>query len=763
MKPLSLSSYRTGLSAAVLAILVFSCFGLSAQATEAPPDSLKLEQLVPAETILLVKCSGVNELLEDSRSLDLMKIWAEEEVQAFFADLKAMIPKMLEGGGEGWDFPFKEVWNLFKGEVSVAFTGRMTIFQEGAAPSTAIAADMGGNKEAFMGTINGMMDMLSAQAGLERGSFEYRGFDIHFIGMPKRRLVLCYTTMQNLFLTTLNRYFMQDIIDCRLDEKPVLAGVSSFAHSLERVGGKAVDAIAFLNLKPLLNVVEPLCPYEIKEWVDMLGLAGIDAVCLASTIEGGGARDSLFINCPGEKKGLMKAIAPHPVSFNNIRRTPQDAIYFADMVFDPELLMKEIDHFVQKAIPEYYGEFRGGLEMMKRETGFDLERDILAPIGSEVSFYVGMSQTGGMTVIPDMILSVALDDEQGFLHLLNRVLAMAEGEIQISESNFKGKTLRHFSMPHEGMPIAPTFTIEEGCLLFAASPITLKKHLNWIDKGGPGLDQSPAFREAMAGLPEGVSGLEYVDLRRLVEMGYGAAAPFIPALLAEADLPLDPGLLPMTETISQHISNAMSYMAVDEDGIIMSGRSSLGLGAILSLTATTMDYMVENDLLKGMLARSMAVSRGRPVGLPGGRIIRSAESSSKKSEIEAGRELMQTGQYGIAEQLFSSWIKKHPEDSSSNMVTALLNRGYCRLAQKRYKEGASDYKKVVELSPEQRGLAYYNLTCAASCLNEKDKAITYLEKAIDSGWDDFEHMADDPDMDNIRNDPRYKALLKREF
>ena len=71
------------------------------------------------------------------------------------------------------------------------------------------------------------------------------------------------------------------------------------------------------------------------------------------------------------------------------------------------------------------------------------------------------------------------------------------------------------------------------------------------------------------------------------------------------------------------------------------------------------------------------------------------------------------------------------------------------------------YEYVAKTSEKQRGLALYNITCAYSVTNDKQKALKYLEKAIAAGWNNLDHMESDPDMDNIRDEPEYSALLKR--
>lgn len=59
------------------------------------------------------------------------------------------------------------------------------------------------------------------------------------------------------------------------------------------------------------------------------------------------------------------------------------------------------------------------------------------------------------------------------------------------------------------------------------------------------------------------------------------------------------------------------------------------------------------------------------------------------------------------------------------------------------------------------GSVYYNSACSHSLLNDKEKALDCFEKAIEFKWNDYAHTLQDSDLDNIRNEKRFKeAMLK---
>lgn len=54
---------------------------------------------------------------------------------------------------------------------------------------------------------------------------------------------------------------------------------------------------------------------------------------------------------------------------------------------------------------------------------------------------------------------------------------------------------------------------------------------------------------------------------------------------------------------------------------------------------------------------------------------------------------------------------------------------------------------------------YYNLTCFYSLQNQKKKAIDTFRKAIEFGFANYSHAKIDTDLDNIRNDKQFIALM----
>jgi tetratricopeptide (TPR) repeat protein len=105
---------------------------------------------------------------------------------------------------------------------------------------------------------------------------------------------------------------------------------------------------------------------------------------------------------------------------------------------------------------------------------------------------------------------------------------------------------------------------------------------------------------------------------------------------------------------------------------------------------------------------------------------------------------------------FTDILDRHP-----NHVDALRALANNLTLKGRIRDGLEMDKRLVRLRPKD-ALAHYNLACSYALLRNVDAALTTLRRAIELGYRDFHYLRQDKDLDSIRQDPRYRQLL-REF
>ncbi len=97
-------------------------------------------------------------------------------------------------------------------------------------------------------------------------------------------------------------------------------------------------------------------------------------------------------------------------------------------------------------------------------------------------------------------------------------------------------------------------------------------------------------------------------------------------------------------------------------------------------------------------------------------------------------------------------------DPDSGPVLEALGHAYTQSG--RLEDGLTVDRRLVELRPGDP-IARYNLACSHALLGDKSEALDALERAIELGYDDREHLEKDSDLDSLRSEPRFVALIAR--
>lgn len=101
-------------------------------------------------------------------------------------------------------------------------------------------------------------------------------------------------------------------------------------------------------------------------------------------------------------------------------------------------------------------------------------------------------------------------------------------------------------------------------------------------------------------------------------------------------------------------------------------------------------------------------------------------------------------------------------DADPKNLRALELLGQALTRAGRHPEALEIDLRVTHLRPRDP-VAYYNLACSYSNLVDLDGAFTALRRAFDLGYKDYPHLLRDPDLENVRRDRRFKALLDKKW
>ncbi len=96
-------------------------------------------------------------------------------------------------------------------------------------------------------------------------------------------------------------------------------------------------------------------------------------------------------------------------------------------------------------------------------------------------------------------------------------------------------------------------------------------------------------------------------------------------------------------------------------------------------------------------------------------------------------------------------------DDKNGQVWASL--GIALHSSQKYDEALEAHKRAAEF-PRSASVGAYNAACVYSIKNDVDSAVKWMGTAIEKGFRDAALFSTDPDMKNLRADPRYKDLAE---
>ena len=93
-------------------------------------------------------------------------------------------------------------------------------------------------------------------------------------------------------------------------------------------------------------------------------------------------------------------------------------------------------------------------------------------------------------------------------------------------------------------------------------------------------------------------------------------------------------------------------------------------------------------------------------------------------------------------------------------IAVRIHLGNSFLERGEYEKAIEQYQRGLEIEPKN-SLIYYNLACSYSRMKKIEPALDALEKSVEYGYRDGQWMQKDADLDNLRDQPRYKAIVQK--
>jgi len=103
---------------------------------------------------------------------------------------------------------------------------------------------------------------------------------------------------------------------------------------------------------------------------------------------------------------------------------------------------------------------------------------------------------------------------------------------------------------------------------------------------------------------------------------------------------------------------------------------------------------------------------------------------------------------------FRQYLEQYPDDGRARILYASI-----LVFVEKIEEAKKETNMALELSPNDN-VMLYNAVCLYSRIKEKKLAVETLRNIISSGFEHYDWIKRDPDLENIRNEPGYLELMK---
>lgn len=113
----------------------------------------------------------------------------------------------------------------------------------------------------------------------------------------------------------------------------------------------------------------------------------------------------------------------------------------------------------------------------------------------------------------------------------------------------------------------------------------------------------------------------------------------------------------------------------------------------------------------------------------------------------------QSGRMEQAVEYFKEALRIAPKD-----VKTLFMMGSVMAKQGKLDAALGYYEEALALDPESIP-GHYNMACVLARKKEIGRAVESLHKAIEAGFNDWDHLRKDPDLENIRHTREYQAMI----
>lgn len=558
---------------------------------------------LPKNTIVAVSAPNLDKSLEEFAKMPLAKMWAEEEMQNFLADVMELgKKKFAELMAQGREMHAQGALPVNPDELlklrlhggTIALTHlEIGMGEFGPMPKIGFVAhmDFGDSAAPWHSLVAMGLGMMEGAAGPQVMKSESKAGDwqIHsYMPQDARGIEMGLHVVMvpgGLLLGTL----LEDVTSIAQGMQGKTAALGSTADYLtasKMVVADGAEMEVFMRLDPLVEFAMEAVKIGVSMNPDLahVDMAGVERAVQAmgmrklgftsstsSYVDGKAVQRQVHV---GGSVGVSTIAVPKAIDTAFLKWVPKDAVGFSASTLDVMSIYDTMVKGLQAYDPEFATQALAQLAEMETQLGFKVRDDLFGAMGDH---YISWSMPmGTISAAPEVAFLMKVTDETRLVGAMKNIAKLTKGMVEVEETEKRGlKTyqIRVNVDPTQGMGgfnvfemFTPTFAFKNGYLVGGFSASDVKRVFQRMDREDDPKNDIRSNKEYAAvasQFPAAVTSLSFTDWKAQFESYYQIATGLLAFVPIGEEVPIDMSLLPDSATLTKHMFGAISYTKSD--------------------------------------------------------------------------------------------------------------------------------------------------------------------------------------------------------
>ncbi len=559
---------------------------------------------LPQKTVFVVSAPDLPMSMAEFAKMPVAKMWAEEEVQNFLADVKELVAKQFAKGmaqakemhAQG-ALPIdpEQLLNLRVNGVTFAVTQlEVTMGDFGPLPKIGVVLhlDFGESAPTWNSLIQMGLGMMEANAGDELVKKEAKIGDVQMLSFEANdargiEMGLHIAMVPGGVLIGTLADDVRGIVENMQKKTPVLTASEQYKAIAKHLTTDGAECEMFVRLDPLVEfgLSALRLGASLNEEMKVVDMDGVERAIQAMGLRNLGSSGSTYNYLDGKcvsrshsaQSGGAATAAVKTIDMSFLKWVPKDAVGFSASTLNVASIYDTLLAGLQAYDPEFAKQAVGHLAEIEKQLGFNVHDDLFGSLGDHLITW--SMPMGTISSAPEVAILMKVNNEDKLVKVLKSLAQLSNGLVEIEEGEKRGLKAYQIRInfdPTQGMggmnPLdmfQPTFAFKAGYMVLGFSASDVKRVFQRMDREDDpkgDIRSNKEFTAIASSLPSGIDSVSFTDCKAQFESYYQIATGLLAFVPMGEDVPIDMSLLPDSGTLTKHLFGSLSYSKTDGMG-----------------------------------------------------------------------------------------------------------------------------------------------------------------------------------------------------